>query len=275
MRGDVAILDRPASPPSLVRIRDLHKRYALGKGSTLAALAGVDLDIARGEVVSIVGGSGCGKSTLLRVIAGLERPERGSVSVGDRVIEGPGPDRGLVFQESRLLPWLSVAQNVAFGVAGRPRAERDRLVVELLERVGLRGFEHAYPHQLSGGMAQRVAIARALAPGPLVLLMDEPFGALDALTRLRMQEELMNIWSVEKTTLALVTHDVEEAIYLADRVVLMSQRPGRIARAFDVSLPRPRERTSPAFAALRRSVLGELLETVRQPELPSAQAVAS
>ena len=275
MRGAVEVLDRPLSPPSLVRIRDLHKRYALGGGSTLAALAGVDLDIARGEVVSIVGGSGCGKSTLLRVIAGLERPEHGSVSVGGRVIDGPGADRGLVFQESRLLPWLTVAENVAFGLAERPRAERERLVHELLERVGLRGFEHAHPHQLSGGMAQRVAIARALAPGPLVLLMDEPFGALDALTRLRMQEELMNIWSVEKTTLALVTHDVEEAIYLGDRVVLMSQRPGRIARVFDVSLGRPRDRTSPAFAALRRSVLGELLETVRQPEAVRAQAVAS
>jgi sulfonate transport system ATP-binding protein len=221
------------------------------------ALAGIDLEIESGEIVSIVGASGCGKSTLLRIIAGLEAPERGLVSVGGDIVRTTSPERGLVFQESRLLPWMTVEQNVCFGIAELPHANRQAIVAEWIARVGLVGFEHAYPHELSGGMAQRVSIARALAPGPAVLLLDEPFGALDALTRLRMQEELSNLWHAERTTLVLVTHDVEEALFLGHRVVVMSERPGRIRCVIDVELDRPRDRTSPEFLALRRGLLDE------------------
>lgn len=183
---------------------------------------------------------------------------------------GPEPERGLVFQEHRLFPWLTVEQDVAFGVALLEPAERARTVAEHIALVGLTGFERAYPHQLSGGMAQRVSLARALAPRPRVLLLDEPFAALDALTKMRLQEELLRIWQVEKTTLLLVTHDVEEAVYLGDRVVVMSARPGTIRRVVPVEIERPRDRTSPEFAALRRSLLAELplMETPRDESLP-------
>ena len=248
----------PAPSAIAVGVRDIQKSYTLAGGRQVTALAGIDLDIASGEVVCIVGASGSGKSTLLRIIAGLEVADRGSVSAGGERVEGPGPERGLLFQESRLLPWLTVAENVAFGIPELPRAERESRVDALIALVGLRGFEHAHPHQLSGGMAQRVALARALAPRPLVLALDEPFGALDALTRMRMQEELLRVWRAQRTTLILVTHDVEEALFLADRVVVMSERPGRIRRVFDVALERPRDRTEPAFLTLRRDVLAEL-----------------
>jgi sulfonate transport system ATP-binding protein len=238
-----------------VRLQGIHKGFRLAGGLQIEALAGIDLEIASGEIVTIVGASGSGKSTLLRIIAGLEAPDRGRVSVGGDSVRAPAPERGLVFQESRLLPWMDVEQNVAFGIAELPRREREEIVARLIARVGLTGFEHAYPHELSGGMAQRVSIARALAPGPAVLLLDEPFGALDALTRLRMQEELSNLWRSERTTLVLVTHDVEEALFLGHRVVVMSERPGRIQSLIDVDLERPRDRTSAAFLALRRGLL--------------------
>jgi sulfonate transport system ATP-binding protein len=240
-----------------VALRDIHKGFRLAKGSSVQALAGIDLEIERSEIVTIVGASGSGKSTLLRIIAGLESPDRGSVHVAGELVEGPAPERGLIFQESRLLPWMNVEQNVAFGISELPRAEREAIVARWIARVGLVGFEHAYPHELSGGMAQRVSIARALAPGPAVLLLDEPFGALDALTRLRMQDELSNLWRDERTTLVLVTHDVEEALFLGHRVVVMSERPGRIRSVLRVDLERPRDRTSEAFLALRRSLLDE------------------
>jgi sulfonate transport system ATP-binding protein len=247
-----------------LQLRGVDKSYSLGSGQSfdgigLPVLGDIELSVASGGIVVIVGGSGCGKSTLLRLIAGLEPRDRGSIMIGDRAVDGPGPDCGMVFQEHRLLPWLSVEQNVAFGVADLPPAEQRRTVAEHIALVGLSGFERAYPHQLSGGMAQRVALARALAPRPRVLLLDEPFGALDALTRLRMQAELLRIWRAEQTTLVLVTHDVEEAVYLGSRIVILSGRPGRIERVLDVPLDRPRERTSPEFSALRRSVLRQLL----------------
>jgi sulfonate transport system ATP-binding protein len=245
-------------------VRGLDKDYSLAAGRRVTALAGIDLEVQSGEIVTIVGASGSGKSTLLRIIAGLTPADRGSVRVGNALVTGPGLDRGLVFQESRLFPWMTVERNVAFGVADRPRGEREQIVGELVELVGLGGFEAAYPHQLSGGMAQRVAIARALAPRPAVLLLDEPFGALDALTKFRMQDELSSIWRAQRTTLVLVTHDVEEAVYLGHRVVVLSARPGRIQRVFDVALERPRDRSSPAFADLRRRVLAELSGDDRQ-----------
>lgn len=244
--------------PSSIRIEKLGKSFPGAKGAPpVAALRDVTLDVASGEVVAIVGASGCGKSTLLRVIAGLEREHEGRVEVGGEPVRGPGLDRGFVFQEHRLLPWLTVERNVAFGVSSLPEGERRRTVEEHLALVGLAAFARAYPHQLSGGMAQRVAIARALAPRPRVLLLDEPFGALDAFTKIQLQEETRRIWEAERTTLLLVTHDIDEAVFLADRVVVLGSRPGTLRRIVPVDLPRPRDRTSFEFAELRRRIFRE------------------
>ena len=241
--------------PARLHLSRVTKTFVPKYGPRVTALAGIDLEIESGEIIAIVGASGCGKSTLLRIIAGLERDYEGEVRVAGRVVAGPGIDRGMVFQEHRLLPWLDVAQNVEFGLLALAPAVRRASVAEHLALVGLSGFEHAYPHQLSGGMAQRAALARALAPRPGVLLLDEPFAALDALTKIQMQEELLRIRDAEKPTLVLVTHDIEEALFLADRVILLSERPGRIRAAVTPDLPHPRDRTSEAFSALRRGVL--------------------
>ncbi len=237
------------------------KIFDAGAGA-FAAVQDVSLDIAAGSFVAIVGASGCGKSTLLRMIAGLEQPDSGHIRAGGRVVTGTGLDRGLVFQEGRLLPWLTAEQNVALALRRAPiaAAHKVRLVREHLDLVGLSGFAQAYPAQLSGGMAQRVAIARGLVARPGILLLDEPFGALDALTRLRMQAELERIWQADRTTMLLVTHDVEEAIVLADRVVVMSPRPGRITATEAVPFPRPRDRGDAGVAALRKSLLAALGE---------------
>jgi sulfonate transport system ATP-binding protein len=240
-----------------LELRSVRKTFRHG-AREVVALDGVSLSAREGEILSILGASGCGKSTLLRIVAGLEREFEGAAILGGAPIGGPGPDRGVVFQEHRLLPWLNVEQNVAFGVAHLERVERERAVADHVALVGLRGFEHAYPHQLSGGMAQRVAIARALAARPRVLLLDEPFGALDALTRIQMQEEVLRLWQAERTTLLLVTHDVDEAIWLGDRVAVLSSRPGSIRRVLDVDLPRPRDRSGEEFNRIRREVYAEL-----------------
>ncbi|MET0794265.1 MAG: ABC transporter ATP-binding protein, partial [Polyangiaceae bacterium] len=213
--------------------------------------------------------SGCGKSTLLRLMAGLEFPSMGSVWVGPHQVLGPDPECGMVFQEHRLLPWLTVTDNIAFGLRSRTRAEREQIVAEQIEQIGLVGFERAYPHQLSGGMAQRAALARALAPKPPVLLLDEPFGALDAFTKVRMQVELLRAREHTQPTTLLVTHDIEEAVFLADRVLVLSERPGRLQRSFAVDLPRPRERTSSAFSRLRRHVLREFGDQNDPPAEPA------
>lgn len=241
-----------------LEIRGLNKVYEV-EGRALPVLQDVELSIAAGEFVSIVGASGCGKSTLLRLIVGLEGEYEGQVLLGGRPVRGPGLERGIVFQEHRLFPWLTVEKNVAMGLlnAGLPQARRDEAVREHIALVGLQGFEQAYPHQLSGGMSQRVAIARALVNRPDVLLLDEPFGALDAMTRAHLQDELRRIWQQEGITMILVTHDVEEAVYLGQRVVVMEPRPGRIRRTVEVPLARPRERASAAFAAVRDEVLRE------------------
>jgi sulfonate transport system ATP-binding protein len=227
----------------------------------LLALRDLELDVAPGEIVAVIGASGCGKSTLLRLIAGLERDHEGTVEVGGVAVHGPGPDRGVVFQEHRLLPWLTVEQNVAFAVPHLPREAQRRTVAAHLALVGLRGFERSYARELSGGMAQRVAIARALAPRPALLLLDEPFGALDAFTRLQLQDEVLRLWSAERTTLVIVTHDIDEAIVFGDRVVVMNSRPGTVRRRFDVELTRPRERTSWEFAALRKAIHDEFFHS--------------
>jgi ABC-type nitrate/sulfonate/bicarbonate transport system ATPase subunit len=247
--------------PGTLWIDDVSREFHVGD-APLPALQGIDLDVPAGSFLTIVGTSGCGKSTLLRLIAGLDTGFRGRILLDGVPVTGPALNRGLVFQEPRLFPWLTVAQNVALGLlnAGLSKEQRDRAVAEHIALVGLRGFEDAWPHQLSGGMAQRAAIARGLVNRPRVLLLDEPFGALDALTRARMQDELQRIWAAEGITMLLVTHDVEEAVYLGDRVVVMAPRPGRVARRFDIPVTRPRDRADPVLARWRETVLAALHE---------------
>lgn len=222
------------------------------------ALEGVSLSVAHGDIVAIVGGSGCGKSTLLRAIAGLDAPSRGRVALDGATVAAPHEKIGIVFQEPRLLPWLSVAGNVGFGIEHLPRSEREARVAAALARVGLADKADAWPRELSGGQAQRVAIARALVPQPEVLLLDEPFSALDAFTRADLQDHLLALWADTRPTLVLVTHDVDEAVALADRVMVMRPRPGRIFEEITTGLPRPRDRRSDAFDAVRRQVLDAL-----------------
>ncbi len=261
-----ASLPTPSRPPHRpgVAVDGLSKSYRQ-EGRRVPALAGLSLAIAAGEFVAVVGTSGCGKSTLLRILAGLETDYEGRVAVDGVAVAGPGLDRGVVFQEHRLFPWLTVEENVGFGLAAHEPRERRRAVDEHLELVGLRGFERAFPHQLSGGMSQRVAIARALVNRPRVLLMDEPFGALDAFTRMGLQDELLRVWAAERTTVVLVTHDIDEAVFLADRVVVLSSRPGAIRAVVDVPLARPRDRVSPDFSRLRTSVYRALFP---RPDAP-------
>lgn len=235
-------------------LENVGKTYPAG----IRALDGVSLTVAAGEIVALVGGSGCGKSTLLRAISGLDRPTQGRVLLDGEVVTEPHPSIGIIFQEPRLLPWLSVADNVGFGLEDRPRSERRERVEAALARVGLSDKANVWPRELSGGQAQRVAIARALVPRPEVLLLDEPFSALDAFTRMDLQDHLLALWEDLKPTLVLVTHDVDEAIVLADRVLVMRPRPGRIYDETVVDLPRPRDRQSAAFDFAKRRVLAAL-----------------
>lgn len=237
-------------------IQGLSKTFEQ-KSGIVHALSNIELAIAQGQFISIVGGSGCGKSTLLRIIAGFETEYTGTVTLGGKPIEKPGLDRGMVFQEHRLLPWLTVEQNIALGLNNMPDIEVQRRISEHLELVGLAGFAKSFPRQLSGGMSQRVAIARALVNQPEILLLDEPFGALDALTKIQMQNEALRIWQAEQMTMILVTHDIDEAIFLGDQVVVMSNRPGSIKTLIPVELPRPRDRSSPEFITLRRRIYDE------------------
>lgn len=227
----------------------------------MTVLDDINLTIHPGEFFCIIGGSGCGKSTLLKMIAGLEASTSGSISIDGRPISKPGLDRGMVFQEHRLLPWLTVQQNIDFGLRESVKQGRAEIVQEHIELVGLHGFENAYPGQLSGGMAQRVGLARALVNRPEVLLLDEPLGALDALTREKMQNEILRIWEVEKTTMILVTHDIDEAIYLADRIAVLGSKPGVVRHVYDVDLPRTRSRGDAGFDALRH----KLWDAIFQP----------
>jgi NitT/TauT family transport system ATP-binding protein len=227
------------------------------------ALEPIDLAVGHNDFVTILGPSGCGKSTLLRLVAGLDTATTGRVVLDGRPIAGPGPDRGMVFQSYTLFPWLSIADNIAFGLRekGVPAAARARTVAAWLERVGLTGFAHHYPKQLSGGMQQRTAIARALANDPKILLLDEPFGALDNQTRGLMQELLLGIWERDQKTVLFVTHDIEEAIFLASRVMVMTARPGRIKAEVAIDLPHPRHytiKTSPEFSALKARLTEEI-----------------
>lgn len=235
-------------------IKDLKKTY-LVDGEEHVVLEHINLKVEPGEFISIIGHSGCGKSTLLRIIAGLESYQAGEITLGNQLIQGPDTDRGMIFQDHRLLPWLTVYDNLAFGVYNLTREQMRKQIMELIELVGLNGFENAYPYQLSGGMSQRASIARALMHNPQVLLLDEPFGALDALTRIQMQNEMLRIWEEEKKTMLLVTHDIDEAIYLSDRIVIMGNSPAGINTVIKcTNLAHPRNRTSYDFGQLRMKV---------------------
>jgi len=238
----------------MLRIQVVSRIFENG----LRALDRLSLHVEPGEILVILGGSGCGKSTLLRLIAGLDRPSEGRVLLGAEPVQGPHPAIGIVFQEPRLLPWLRVVENVGFGLSGLPRAERNRRVQAALERVGLAANARDWPRQLSGGMAQRAALARALVTRPQVLLLDEPFSALDSLIRASLQEHLLELWADDRPTLVVVTHDIEEALILGDRIAVLQPRPGRLQTIHDVALPRPRDRDGAAFEqqqkALRRSL---------------------
>ncbi len=246
-----------------VAIDDVEKRYD-GDGGDLLALEGIRATVGEGEFACLLGPSGCGKSTLLRIVAGLIAATAGRVLIGGKAVEGCGADRAFVFQDYALFPWMTVQDNVGFGLATRgvPRDEQRRKAAELLRVVGLGDFAAKYPHHLSGGMKQRVSIARALAVEPGILLMDEPFGALDAQTRSVMQEELLRIWSEYRKTVIFVTHSISEALLLADRVLVMTARPGRIKTEIRIDLPRPRDEADPRMLELRRRVLGELSEEI-------------
>lgn len=242
-----------------ISITSVTKRFETGT-SVVTALDDVNLDVQDKAIITLVGASGCGKSTLLNLIAGFETPTVGQVLVDGQPIKGPGPDRGVVFQQTALFPWLSVEDNIAFGLAlraNRGKADRQQVVERMLQRTGLLAFRERHPAELSGGMRQRAAIASVLAINPSTLLMDEPFGALDSLTRSIMQDFLLEIWEEQRKTVVLVTHDIDEAIYLADKTVVMTAHPGRIREVIDVNLPRPRRydmRSEPSFIALRDHV---------------------
>lgn len=245
----------------------ITKFYKKNENEKIMALAELSLAIEDNEFFCLVGPSGCGKSTLLKIIAGLESVESGIITIDGERINGPGLNRGMVFQDYALFPWLTVEQNVEFGLELRkvPKNKRKETVQRYIKMVGLCGFEKSLSQQLSGGMKQRVAIARALSLSPKILLMDEPLGALDAFTRLQMQEEITRIWKEEKQTVIFVTHDIEEAVYLGDRIAVMTPNPGKVKKILDVPLTRPRKRTDPAFVELRDELYNNFMEKEIKP----------
>lgn len=248
---------------SELKIQGVSRTFTSAKGPATQALLPVDFHIADNDFVTILGPSGCGKSTMLRIVAGLDRPTSGRVLLDGRPVEGPGADRGMVFQSYTLFPWLTIEQNIRFGLRerGMPEVQQKERAAYFIAKVGLRGFEQHYPKQLSGGMQQRTAIARALANDPKILLMDEPFGALDNQTRVLMQELLLGIWEAERKTVMFVTHDIDEAIFMASRVAVFSARPGRIKTEIAVDLPHPRHytlKTSPEFMELKARLTEEI-----------------
>lgn len=243
-------------------IAQLNKVFATPKAEVIA-LQNINLNVDKGEFITIIGPSGCGKSTLLKIIAGLDTDYSGTVLLNGKQIEGPSIEKGFIFQEPRLFPWLTVEKNIAANLSLK-NAEVSRRVQELIELVRLKGFEKAYPRELSGGMAQRVSIARALLRNPDVLLLDEPFGALDAFTRSHLQEVLLDIWQSNKTTMLFVTHDIDEAVFLGERVVIMNPRPGHIHTVLPIDLPFPRKKSQSSFQELRARVVREF-EKVEEP----------
>jgi ABC-type nitrate/sulfonate/bicarbonate transport system ATPase subunit len=269
----MSAVDTTAPAPVELQIKGVGRTFpGVHGGKPTVALQPTDLDIAQNDFVTVLGPSGCGKSTLLRIIAGLDSPTTGSVALEGKVVRGPGADRGMVFQSYTLFPWLTVAENIAFGLRerGMPEAQRTQVAREWCARVGLTGFEAHYPKQLSGGMQQRTAIARVLANDPKIMLLDEPFGALDNQTRALMQELLLGIWEADRKTVLFVTHDIDESIFMANRVVVMSARPGRIKCDARIDLPHPRHytmKTSPEFSRYK----AQLTEEIRAEAVKAAQ----
>ncbi|MGH7313104.1 MAG: ABC transporter ATP-binding protein [Candidatus Rokuibacteriota bacterium] len=261
----------------MVELQGLAKRYDVEDGE-IVALSAITITIDEGEFVCLLGPSGCGKSTLLKIVAGLIPPTGGTIRINGHPVAGPGPDRAVVFQDYALFPWMTVTENVEFGLAARgvDSGRRRQVSGELLRAVGLGDFATKYPHHLSGGMKQRVSIARALAVEPVLLLMDEPFGALDAQTRYVMQQELLRIWRAYRKTVLFVTHSIEEALYLGDRVLVMTARPGRIKAEIRVPQARPRDIAGDEFTRLRKQTLDLLSEEIaRSMEQESSAAVAT
>ena len=251
-----------------IKIDNVSKSFVNPDGSVVNALEGVNLDIKPGSFVSLIGPSGCGKTTLLRAIAGLNPADKGNVYLDNEVVTKPGHERGFAFQQANLYPWLSIEKNISFGLRARGiYKEKKADVKEYIEMVGLKGFEKSYPHQLSGGMNQRASLARALVGHPKVLLLDEPLGALDAFTRMNMQDEILRIWKEQNMTMIMVTHDVDEAVYLSDQVVIMTPRPAKIEKVIDIDLARPRVRGSDDFFKYRTKIL-EILNFAGEQKEP-------
>lgn len=251
----------------ILTIESLRRIYKDDDGADVEALEDVSLKVKRGEFISIIGASGCGKTTLLRSIAGLDKPDSGSIVMDDHPITKPDPERGYVFQQGGLFNWLTVEQNISYGLKTRRvyKQKKDD-VAKYIELVGLKGFEDSYPYQISGGMAQRVAIARTLINEPEMLLLDEPMGALDSFTRADIQDKLLELHRLNGITMVLVTHDIDEAIYLSDRIVIMTPRPGKISNIIEVKIPHPRQRGGVEFLAMRRKLLEEFDLATALPE---------
>lgn len=238
---------------------DITRIYQDEGGNDVLALSGFDLKIAGGEIVALVGPSGCGKSTFLRLAAGLDRPQNGTLCYNGEAINGHHPDRGFVFQDANLFPWLSVYENIAFGLKARKVYRQEKAKVgEFIELMGLQGFEKSFPHQISGGMASRTSLARTFIQNPGLILLDEPLSALDAFTRMAIQDEIIKTWKRDQPIIILVTHDIEEAVYLSDRVVVLSARPGRVIGEIPIPIGHPRDRTAPQFVQLRREIMSML-----------------
>jgi ABC-type nitrate/sulfonate/bicarbonate transport system ATPase subunit len=262
------MVNATADPIGTITAVGLRKTFQQENAPEVVALEHVDLTIRSGEFVSLIGPSGCGKSTFLRLVAGLAQATAGTLTLDAQPIDQPGYERGLVFQDPTLFPWMTIYENVAFGLRVRGLyGQHSREVLEYIELVGLKGFEKAYPHHLSGGMAQRASLARTLVNHPKVVLLDEPLGALDAFTRMGMQDEILKIWRQRGTTMVMVTHDVDEAIYMSDRIIVMSPRPARIEKVIEVDIGRPRSRDLPDFLRLRSSILQTLHFAGQRPDL--------
>lgn len=250
-----ARLQTMTSRQVVITIRDLQMHFRSPGGDQILVLQHIDADIIQGEFVCVVGPSGCGKTTLLNIVGGFLNATQGHVRIDGALVNGPDPRRIFIFQEGGVFPWLTVQDNIAFGLGKKSDSERRQIVKHYVDMVGLNGFEAAYPRELSGGMRQRVEIARALAADPEVIYMDEPFGALDFFTRLKMRDDLLRIWEQEKKTVLFVTHEIDEAVQLADRIIVLSQRPATIQMVVSVDLPRPRDLTSPEFLETRAQLL--------------------
>lgn len=258
-KGVVEMIETQTTNNASIKINNVNRIYIDANGNLVEALRDINLNIRAGEFISFIGPSGCGKTTLMRLIAGLDKPQSGELFLDNEKIENTNFERGYVFQQANLFPWETIENNIAAGLKARKiYKEHKNEVKEYIKLTGLEGFENSYPHQVSGGMAQRASLARALINNPKVLLLDEPLGALDAFTRMDLQDKLIELWQQRKTTMVLVTHDVDEAIYLSNRVVIMTPRPGKIEGIVKIELERPRNRTAHKFVELRKEILEKL-----------------